>query len=442
MPRKRRKGRIWNKLLPAAAVLLIAWSLARFSLKTEYPEYPVPARSADVVVIGAGLAGPAAAVAAAEAGADVFYIDVSGPADSGFPSFSPFFWAAGTTYQQEAQIEYLPEEMAGQIMPADEEIQEMALRLCLASAESLAWLEERTATAFSRLADPQSRPGLHLPAAGRAERIVPVELQKLMGRLLAGNTRELRPLTLVFDKGVISGLQVRDLAGNDEVIFCRAVVLADGGIGGNPALVAARTGLLGVAARPDGGHSGVGMEIAAAAGALVTGLENVRTLPVLLPGGQLFSPALMPAARYLDSEGNAVPVIDRLATAVLAAGGRLFAVSGGEEEAADPGIVRVASLEDLALGLGLPAEKLQEALQGMEPPYRVAAVGVMAVTPGGIAVDEFFRVLSPAGPLPGLYAAGETVAGLPGIRPEEFSFAAGVISARLAAGEAASFARR
>jgi len=108
MPKRRRRSRFWRKLLATVTAALTVLVVVHFSLRREHPVYPVPARSVDVVVIGGGLAGPAAAVFAAGAGADVFYLDVSGPGGSGFPAFSPSFWAAGTSYQQEAGLDYSP----------------------------------------------------------------------------------------------------------------------------------------------------------------------------------------------------------------------------------------------------------------------------------------------------------------------------------------------
>lgn len=441
MPRKRR-SRFWRIFLRVTLVCLTGGLIVFFSRQQAPPEYPLPARSVDVVVIGAGLAGPVAAIAAAEAGAEVFYMNLSSPTSSGFPLFSPFFWAAGTAYQQETESGYGPDNMAGEIGPAGEESAGMALRLSLASAESLSWLEKTTGRAFSRFADPARRPGLHLPQEDSADIFVPAALRGRMTPLLAGESRDLWPETLIFRNGRISGVKVRDRAGNGEIIFSRAVVLADGGIAGDSELVASRTGLVGLTARPDGGHRGVGIGLAAQAGALVEKMVSVPLLTVFLPGGRTFSPAWSPAAvSYLDRQGRAVVVTENTAEALMAAGGRLFVISGDGEEAGT-GFVRFEDRGELSLGLGLPPEKLLAGLPDMGAPYWAAEIGVMGVTAGGIAVDEKFRVRTETGVLAGLFVAGEAVSGLPGYRPEEFAFASEIISARLAAAEAALFARR
>jgi fumarate reductase flavoprotein subunit len=82
-------------------------------------------------------------------------------------------------------------------------------------------------------------------------------------------------------------------------------------------------------------------------------------------------------------------------------------------------------------------------LEGIAAPYSYAIVGVVALTPGGLATDSRFRVLGPDGPIEGLFAAGETAAGLHGERViVDLFFTADTAGPRLAGQEAAQLARR
>jgi succinate dehydrogenase/fumarate reductase flavoprotein subunit len=70
-------------------------------------------------------------------------------------------------------------------------------------------------------------------------------------------------------------------------------------------------------------------------------------------------------------------------------------------------------------------------------------LGTIALLPGGIEVDEQYRVMAAGGPIPGLYAAGELTAGIHGRASiTDLILAEEVISGRLAGRAAAGYARR
>ena len=97
----------------------------------------------------------------------------------------------------------------------------------------------------------------------------------------------------------------------------------------------------------------------------------------------------------------------------------------------------------MSLVLKTKAETLAPAVEELQPPYRVAAVGLLALTPGGLAVDEKYCVRGEKEAIKGLYAAGEITGGLHGstAQPELF-WAECVVSSYLAGKNAAAWARR
>jgi fumarate reductase flavoprotein subunit len=419
MPKKKRKSRAWRKFFLAVLLVLTLTAIGRWSLQQERPEYPPLTRSVDVVVIGSGLAGSVAALSSAEAGADVYFVDLSGANSSGFPAFSPFFWAAGTPYQEEAELEYSPARMAQDIFTRGNEggNLEQITALSEASAASMAWLESKTGMLFSRLPEPEGLPGLHLPSGGLAERLVLPALAKSLATQLAAYSDQLQPQKLLLAGGRVVGVVFFDGEGDEHTVLCRAVVLADGGIGGNTELLLAYTGQTGVTPRPEGGHSGTGIRLALEAGAIAEELERAPLLPVFLPEGRRFNLSGYPEALYLDSEGNELlPADTDMGSLISREGGIIFVIFGAEQEGIRDNFSLSADIQDLSAAIGVPAWKLQERLEGFAAPYSYAIVGVVALTPGGLATDSGFRVLGPDGPIEGLFAAGETAAGLHGGR--------------------------
>ncbi|MBS4022094.1 MAG: FAD-binding protein [Dethiobacter sp.] len=443
MPKKKRKSRLWRRVFMILLLALTLASFSRWSLQNIRPEYPAVPISVDVVVVGSGLAGSVAALSAAEAGADVLLIDLSKPEEAGFPAFSTSFWAAGSTYQEELGIEYSPSAMAAEIYARGREAGNpgQIRELAEASAASLDWLEKRTGVLFSSLADPQLRPGLHLPAFGDAALFVAPSLAKELPKLAAYSS-VLRPEKLLLDGGRITGILLRDEEGVLLTVYSRAVILADGGVGGDVGLLFTYTGRTGVVPRPEGGHGGTGIRLALLAGAISESLERAALLPVFLPSGRRLRIAAYPEARYLDSNGNEL-LLGADAAALSRAGGTTFLVLGAGHGEAGGNFTAYDGIDELAVRLGLPAERLAETLAALDAPYMVAEVGLIALTPGGLATDEKFRVLGPDGPLEGLFAAGEIAAGLHGddIIPELF-FTADTVGPLLAGREAARLALR
>lgn len=426
--------------LAAAGVCLIL--LARFSLRqTPQAEKKLP-QSVDVVVAGSGLAGAVAALTAAQAGAEVFFLDLTGEQGTGVPAFSPAFWAAETPYQQALVPAYTAATMAEAVYARGEGYRNLKLIevLSSASADSLAWLEKYGGGAFSRLADPEGSPGLHLTAGGEELALLLPALRAELAPLLAGSLRTAQTVEI---SRAAEGWQLTVTVppeGQRKQIRSQAVVFADGGFASNPGLLRDHTGLTSVDSRPEGGHAGAGLSLLLAAGARARELDAATLLTVFLPHGRRFDPAQHREAILLNNAGAKIPageagLVPREAPAYVVYG------SGRQQEV--QGFVYAEDLRILASGLGVREERLVISLEGLQPPYRVAPLGTIALMPGGIEVDEQYRVLGAGGPMPGLYAAGELTAGVHGrVSITDLVLAEEVTGGRLAGRAAARYARR
>jgi len=411
--------------------------LTQHSLQRTTPTYPPLPRTYDVIVVGGGLAGDLAALAAAEAGVDVLCLQSNGRIGSA--PYPPLFWAAGTPQQAEAEVEYLPETMAVEIYKGGGERGSFAqiLALSLESAAGLKWLETLSGEAF-HLADGN---GLH-KAHDAFIHVATSKIRQLAAARVLDYTADLLPLRLLVAKEKVTGLQVRSAAGEEE-IYARAVILADGGYGANMEMLATYAKVTGVAARLDGGQQGTGLRLAWEAGAQTTGLGRIVLHAVLPATGMHVSNEDVANAFLFAEGGQPVENSGEIIQLLQQNRGLLFAVFSGASREEKLPTTEVADIEQLAAVLAADKTVLAEALPGLQFPCRAAALALMAYLPGGLLVTDKYEVKGSDGPIDGLYAAGEGTAGIQGAGSlPELYLTEAVLGARLAGRNAAAYARR
>lgn len=424
---------------------VIVFLLVRFSLHASDYQYPPLPRSVDVIVLGGGITGATAALSAAEAGVDVFYLYQDEPDKGGFPAFSPAFWVSGARAQQEAEQDYSAETMAAAIYEQTQETGNANLILSLSkrSSLSLAWLENKTGVPFSVFAEPESNPGLLLPQRGEAAQFVnQALLEQAAGSVIEFNSR-LQPVQLLIENAKVQGLVVQSANGDQLKILARAIILADGGYGSNQSLLKELAGISEVTPRLEGGHRGTGLLLAMAAGAKTSYLDSVTLLPVFLPTGEPVSKEVFPAAVVFNAVGEKVAPGDDLAQTIIDAGGRLFIIHGSQAPQSRRNFNQINDVHSLASGLGLALEKTAALVGELTAPYFVAVAKAVALTPGGLVVDRQMRVFTADGAVGGLYAAGEITAGIHGNSAiSSLVFSEAITNGLIAGEQAAGWARR
>ncbi len=424
----------------------------------------------DVAVIGSGAAGLAAAVAAADAGASVVVLEADTRVGGSSRLSGGHFYAAGTSIQREAGIQDSADAMYEHYMTLNQWLVEPSVvrRYCDLSAPAFEWVRE-LGVAFASDTLYQSGVGTvprgH-PPEGAGEAVIEV--------LDAQRAR--RGVDLVLDARV-TGLKRGGDGGicaieiGDDRASCGAVVIAAGGFGANPAMLAkhypdaARAGnwswYIGTpTARGDG--LTLGQSVGAALDGHNRGLLLLtpgfsRDLEVLLPGwlmlvnrqGRRFANETAPytvLGGLVEHQGGSVYAIFDEAARAAAAPNMLFRAYWVDEvlqrQADDGSILRADSLDALAQQAELPPDALRGTVErynadcargedsaffknpaGMRPvatpPFYAVEVrpAIICWTGTGLRIDADTRVLgTDERPVPGLYAAGETVGSLHGDR--------------------------
>jgi fumarate reductase flavoprotein subunit len=454
-------------------------------------------RDFDVAVIGAGAAGLAAAVAAADAGASVIVLEAGEKVGGSSRLSGGHFFAAGTSVQRAAGIEDSADAMFEHIMVLNQWMLEPAVvrRYCDASASTLEWIrglgvefkpEHVHASgvgSVSRGHVPQGE-GLEVVSAldrERSRRGVDLALAKRVNALLTD------------EDGRVVGLRA-----GDETLRAGAVVVATGGFGANPQLIeeyypdAAATGdwcwYIGC---PEARGDGIvlGREIGAAIDGYNRGLLLLspgfsRDLEIFLPGwialvdraGRRFvdetASYTMMAGLLRRHGGVAFALFDEPTRAAAAPNplSRAYWVADVLAAKADEGrIVRAGSVAELARRAGIDASALAGTLErynadckrgvdsaffkhpasGMRPiatpPFYAVEVrpAIIAWTGAGLRIDAETRVIGrDERPIAGLFAAGETVGSLHGDRyiGGGGSFGPCLVFGKIAGENAAAFA--
>ncbi len=304
----------------------------------------------------------------------------------------------------------------------------------------------------------------------------------------------------------VSGIAIQSSGGVTATLDADAVILASGGFQGNPEMMRAHFGtaaetikLISPGTRFD---TGDGIRIATDRGASVSGDWNGMHIEPIDPRSKSSAPVVLvyPYGIVVDQDGRRFLDEGRclvhetweafardihfarpksIAYAILDS--RLFDIEGYQRAIrSDVPPYQSQSLADLAAQIGVPGRNLRETVEAfnaaatgnaaqfdatrcdglatageLEPPKSNWArpiakppflayplVGGLAYTFGGLATNEKAEVLRGRGPMPGLYAAGETTGHFYGSAPNAVAMLRALVFGQIAGREAVDFVAR
>lgn len=198
--------------------------------------------SCDVLVIGAGACGLAAAIAAADEGASVAILEKLGRPGGNSALSTGSVPAAGSRFQREAGIDDTPEKLVADLraIAGDSDHPDLLVRLAQLSAPTVEWLIDHVGcrmqlvTAYKHIG--HSVPRLHAPTSRRG--------QDLVDDLLAAAERRGIPLAtgnkvvrLLGDARGVTGVEIELHGGARDAVEAGKVILAVNGYAGDKALV-------------------------------------------------------------------------------------------------------------------------------------------------------------------------------------------------------------
>jgi len=430
----------------------------------------------DVVVVGSGGCGLAAAMAAAQGGAEVLVLEKQLRPWSNTARSGGMIPAAGTRFQEAAGIQEQAEDFAKDIRHKNGSSSdlEMTLHLAQVSKVMVEWLVDDVGVDLEFI-DDFKYPGhsefrMHAPPSRTGSALV-ADLRKA-----ADAHESVEVITdaagesLVSDAGSVIGVVVRH--GSElERVRAQKVILASNGFAGNPKMVKEYCPDISSALYFGGeGNTGEGISWGQELGADVAFMDAYQAhASVAKPEGILITYAIImeggiqvnqAGARFGDESAG----YSKHALAVLAQKDgtawdiydeklhRLALKFEDYRDAMEADAIHVGeNAKELAVKLGINADGLvatldeyEAAADGskedpfgransahLEPPFYGAKVtGALFHTQGGLVVDRDAQVLRGDGsPIPNLYAGGGVAAGLSGHGPGGYLSGNGLLTA-------------
>lgn len=445
---------------------------------------PAKTINTDVVVIGAGGAGLAAAITAEDAGADVVVVEKMMIVGGNTLRATGGLNAAGTVYQDKAGISDSPQVHYEDTMKGgrNANVPELVRTMVEKAAQAVEWLNDMGANLIQvNLSGGSTNARSHAPEGGGPVGPAVVEtLKKAAGERGIEILTQTKAAEILLEDGQVAGIRCETKDG-DLIVKAKAVVIATGGYGANPDMVVKyRPDLKGFATTNHPGATGDGIDMAVRIGAATCQIESIQTHPTVVPErGIMITEAVRgQGAILVNREGRRF--IDELETrdvvseATLAQeGGSAFLIFDqgvrenlkAIEDYANQGLLTEAdSLQELGDILGLPGAVLVETATAYNgfvadkadpdfgrkhldhelaraPYYAVEVTPAIHHTMGGLAINTKAEVLGDDGKaIPGLYAAGEATGGVHGANRLGGNAVADIIVfGRIAGAEAAAF---
>ena len=447
-----------------------------------------PRETTDVVIIGSGGAGLAAAVSARDNGAKVILLEKEPVAGGNTKLAAGGMNAAETKPQAALGIKDKKEIMIQDTMKGGRNINDPELVKVLAnnSSDSIDWL-----TAMGADMNDVGRMGgasvnrSHRPTggAGVGAHVAQVLWDNAVkrGTDIRLNSRVVR--VLKDDSGKVTGVLVEGKYTGYYVIKADAVVMATGGFAKNNDRVAKYDPKLkGFAATNHPGATGDGLDVAMQAGADTRDLEWVQAHPTLSPrGGVMVTEAVRGnGAILVNREGdrfvNEITTRDKASAAILQQkGASAFLVFDDSvrkslkkiENYVHLGIVDEGKTpEELAKKIGVPGAELAKTIAtyngfvksgkdtqferpnlprelGTAPYYAIEVKPAVHHSMGGVKIDTKTEVKAKDGHLiQGMYAAGEATGGVHGANRLGGNAISDIVTfGRIAGAEAAKYAK-
>ena len=413
----------------------------------------------DVIVVGAGGAGLAAAVEAHDLGAKVIVVEKMAFPGGNTTRAAGGLNAAATPLQQAKGIYDTPEIMFFDTMKGGhwKNNPELVRVLANHAKDSVDWLLALGGDFHDvGLMAGATKPRTHRPTGGN---LVGPEVVRTLYTAAENRKVDIRVNTKAEEilknaKGAATGIKVKGPEG-EYVINAKAVVIAAGGFGANNEMVAHYVPRLkGFSTTNQPGATGDGMIMAEKAGAKLIDMTEIQTHPTVVPGnGEMITEAVRGnGAILVNHEGkrfyNELETRDNVSAAILKQTDKnafLFFDSDMQKSLkATNNYIKQSytvtgnSLDEIAAKMKVPAAALKQTMTeyaaavaakndkqfgraDLPRPLNKAPFYAIIVTPavhhcmGGIKIDTKTQVYGQNGQIiPGLFAAGEVTGGVHG----------------------------
>ena len=434
-------------------------ALAKASGKSEKAA-EVKNGNCDIVIIGAGGAGLAAAIEGVQNGAKVIVLEKMGVAGGNTTSATGGLNAAETKIQKELGIEDTKEQFYADTMKGGYNKNDPALvrKMVDKAAETVDWLMSFGVdlSDVGKMAGSTNK-RTHRPQGGAAVGAHMVSVMETEALKIGVDLRKnSKVIDIIKEENKPAGVVV-ETNGQRYTIAAKAVIIATGGFGANPDMVVKyKPELEGFGTTNHKGATGDAFAWIEKFGGALTQMDEIQTHPTVVPGnGLMITEAVRGnGAIMVNREGNRfcseMATRDVMSKAILNQTGKtaylVFDMGVRKSLKAIEGYVKQGLLtegktpEALAQKLGIPAESFASTIASYnqiqasgndaefgrkasemprpltEGPYYAVEVGpAIHHTMGGIKITPNAEVLDTNGNvIPGLYAAGEVTGGVHG----------------------------